>query len=598
MCNQGKTDILGVMDAVEDVKSRLSIEDVISEYVELKRAGRNYKGLSPFTSERTPSFIVSPEKGIWHDFSSGKGGNMFSFVMEMEGLDFRGALEHLARKAGVDLSQYDSGRSAEMSKTKDRLRQANELAVKFYQTQLKGNRPALQYLLGKRQFTKDIVLAFRLGYSPNNGTALVDFLAKKGFTPTEIQQAGLSAKSYRGGQRDMFRGRIMVPLMDAQGQPLGFTARLLEDDPNAPKYINTPQTLLYDKGRHVYGLHLAKDALRREGYAVLVEGNLDVIASHQAGVAQVVATAGTALTEPHLKAINRFTGDVRLAFDQDRAGIAATERAIPIAGKVGVSLSIITIPEGKDPDELVRRDPELWRTAIMQNQYALDWLIAKYQSHLDLTSATGKRQFSDILLRVVKQLSDEVEQDHYLNQIAQIIGVSRAALQAKSQTMTSDHKKLRKPKTDVASQTRLEDILKVQDHFLALVLVRPALRKNLERIVTDMLPQPEARQLYVFLLGHPDFDGTAGPVDKLKPIADYVKILGLQYDELYRDRDDIDLLTEVAYLRSELVKQYVKTKKQVIQEQLAAAADPRPLLAQVAALDHLLTSSTKENEHA
>lgn len=595
MCIKGKTDILRVMDAVEEVKSRLSIEDVISEYVELKRAGRNYKGLSPFSAERTPSFIVSPEKGIWHDFSSGKGGNMFSFVMEMEGLDFRGALEHLARKAGVDLSQYDSGRSAEIGKTKDRLRQALELAVRFYQTQLRNNKAALEYLLGKRQFTKDIVLAFRLGYSPNNGTALVDFLAKKGFTVTEIQQAGLSAKSYRGGQRDMFRGRIMVPLMDAQGQPLGFTARLLEDDPNAPKYINTPQTLLYDKSRHVYGLHLAKDALRREGYAVLVEGNLDVIASHQAGVAQVVATAGTALTEPHLKAINRFTGDVRLAFDQDKAGIAATERAIPIAGKVGVSLSIITIPEGKDPDELVRRDPDLWRKAIMQNQYALDWLITKYQSQLDLTSATGKRQFSDILLRVVKQLPDEVEQDHYLNQIAQTIGVSRGALEAKSQTLTTDQRKLRKPKTDVSMQTKPEDVIKVQDHFLALVLVRAALRKHLDRITTDMLPQPEARQLRAFLLENPDFDGTSGPVDKLKPIADYVKILGLQYDELYRDRDDIDLLTEVAYLRSELVKQYVKTKKQGIQEQLTTADDPRPLLAEVAALDHLLTSSTKEN---
>lgn len=583
------------MDAVEEVRARLNIEDVVSEYVELKRAGRNYKGLSPFTVERTPSFMVSPEKGIWHDFSSGKGGNMFSFVMEMEGLDFRGALEHLARKAGIDLSQYDSGHSAQMGQTKERLRQALELAVKFYQTQLRGSKVALEYLLRKRQFTKESVLAFRLGYAPNNGAALVDFLIKKGFTQKEIQQAGLSAKSYRGGMRDMFRGRIMIPLMDAQGQPLGFTARLLEDDPDAPKYINTPQTLLYDKGRHVFGLHLAKDALRREGYAVLVEGNLDVIASHQAGVAQVVATAGTALTEPHLKAINRFTGDVRLAFDQDRAGIAATERAIPIAGKVGVTLSIITITEGKDPDELVRRDPELWRQAINQNQYALDWLMAKYQAQLDITSATGKRQFSDILLRVVKQLPDEVEQDHYLNQIAQIIGVSRGALEAKSQTLTSDSKRLRKPKADLTSQARLEDIIKTQDHYLALALVRPGLRKYLERVGPDMLPQPEARTLFEFLLNHPEFDGVAGPVDKLKPIADYVKILGLQYDELYRDREDVDLLSEVAYLRSELVKQYVKTKKQAIQEQLAGATDPTPLLAQVKALDHLLTSITKEN---
>src|SRR5665811_1433802 len=218
------------------------------------------------------------------------------------------------------------------------------------------------------RFSKTTALEWQLGYSPNNGSALINYAKGKGFTEAEIKQAGLSAQSYRGGIQDMFRGRLMIPLQDPQGRIIGFTARLLDDDPNAPKYINTPQTVLYDKSRHVYGLHLAKESIRKTKFVVLVEGNLDVIASHQAGVRQVVATAGTALTEPHLKALSRFTGDIRLCFDADKAGVAATERAIPVAGKVGVNLQIITIPSGKDPDELIKQDVDTWRRIIEEPQ--------------------------------------------------------------------------------------------------------------------------------------------------------------------------------------------------------------------------------------
>ena len=351
------------MDAVEEVKARLSIEDVISEYVQLKRAGRNWKGLSPFSNEKTPSFMVSPEKQIWHDFSSGKGGNMFSFIMEVEGLDFKGALELLARKAGIDIEQFRT-KGRQGGPDKERLHQLLELASKFYQVQFSKNKTALTYVFTKRGYSKETALEWRIGYSPNNGSALLDFAKSKGYTEEELKQAGLSARNYRGGTQDMFRGRLMIPLQDPQGRVIGFTARLLEDNPEAPKYINTPQTVLYDKSRHVYGLHLAKESIRKSQYAILVEGNLDVIASHQAGIRQVVATAGTALTEPHLKALSRFTGDIRLAFDADKAGVAATERAIPIASRVKVSLSMIDIPSGKDPDELIKQDPTLPRCLL------------------------------------------------------------------------------------------------------------------------------------------------------------------------------------------------------------------------------------------
>jgi DNA primase len=578
------------MDAVEEVKNRLSIEDVISEYVQLKRAGRNWRGLSPFSNEKTPSFMVSPEKQIWHDFSSGKGGNVFSFIMEVEGVDFKGALEILARKAGIDLEQFrpnNKGRGPD----KKRLLELLELSTKFYQVQFSQNQKTLEYVLQKRNYSKDTALEWRLGYSPNNGTALVDYAKSKGFTEAELKQAGLSAQRYKG-VGDMFRGRLMVPLQDAQGHVIGFTARLLDDDPQAPKYINTPQTVLYDKSRHIYGLHLAKQTIRKEGFAVLVEGNLDVIASHQAGVRQVVATAGTALTEPHLKTLSRFTGDIRLSFDADKAGIAATERAIPIASRVKVSLSIIDIPSGKDPDELIRENPAIWEQAINKHKYALDWLIERNKQLLDLQSAQGKREFSDILLPVVRALSDDVERDHYLNEIAKTLDVSREALEQKYQKTTSinqpDRKKRVKVQPGQIDKVSLEN-QKAQNHFLSLMLMRKTLREFLELVTPGMLYEADARKLLEFLKKNPDFDGKK-EAGALQDLADYVKILGVIYEELYQGLELNELHYESARLQARLVEHFIKTEKTKLVEQLADAdtAETRALLEEARKYDQLL----------
>ncbi len=578
------------MDAVEEIKSRLNIEDVISEYVQLKRAGRNFKGLSPFSNERTPSFMVSPEKGIWHDFSSGKGGNIFSFVMEMEGLDFKEALELLARKANVDLEQFRGSRGSGNTKIKERLFAANEMACKFYQAHFSKSQTALEYVFQKRQFTKDIALEFRLGYAPNNGSALINYLTNHGFSEKELTQAGLTARRYRGGIQDMFRGRLMVPLMDQQGRVIGFTARILEDDPNAPKYLNTPQTLLYDKSRHVYGFHLAKDSLRKDGFAVLVEGNLDVIASHQAGVRNVVATAGTAMTEMHLKTISKFTGDIRLAFDQDKAGLAATERAIPVAAKIGVRLSIITIPAGKDPDELIQKDPQLWQNAITSSDYAIDWVIEQYKSRLDLDKAPDKREFSDVTLAVVRQLQDSVEQDHYSRKIAEILGVAPEAIHSKLLETPSQRANRKHERRIVQIDHLALERKKNQDQLLALGLMRPALRPHLREVDQDMLPEEAGKILLSYLHAHPDFDGKLADAPELKKINEYIKIVSLQYETLYQDQDDVELGHEAKRLRNRLIDQYVKTKKAEIAYDLHDADERtiKELLEQAKALDALL----------
>lgn len=575
------------MDAVEEIKSRLSIEDIVGEYVQLKRAGRNFKGLSPFTNEKTASFMVSPEKQIWHDFSSGKGGDVFRFVMEVEGLDFRASLEFLARKAGIDLAQFDK-KSNSNSDLKSRIYLANELATKFYQVQLTKNPAALEYLLKERAFSKHVLLSFRLGYSPNTGDALLKYLTKNGFTSEELQKAGLITRGYRGS-RDMFRGRIMIPLCDNQGRAVGFTARLLSSSDSEPKYINTPQTIVYDKSRNVFGLHLAKEAIRKTGYAVVVEGNLDVIASHKAEVNNVVATAGTAITKFHLKSLAYLTTDIRLAFDQDKAGLAAAERAIPIASEVGINLQIVSIPSGKDPDELIRNEPKLWVQTIEKPQYAIDWLIQTYQQELDLNSATGKKKFSDIILPVLTKLEDPVEQDHYLNKISELIGVSKSALSGKSEKFTKVVN-YRKPKNIQLPDKLDVEKNKIEDQYLALVLMLPEIRKLNKFIQPEMLVKETAKEVLIFLKEEPKFSKDPIEEPKLKTSTDYVKMLMLLYEALYQDLDETELSFEAKRMQERLITKYVKQQKQILTEELRNSNKSKTieLLNKAKKLDYLL----------
>lgn len=552
-----------MQDAKEEVRSRLNIEDVVGEYVQLKRAGRNFKGLSPFSGEKTPSFYVSPDKNIWHDFSSNKGGDVFSFVMEVEGVGFREALELLSRKAGVDLSIYDTKGSQEVARLKKRLLEANDLAAQYYQQSLVRNQHALEYVFKKRGLSKEIVGTFRIGYAPSTGDALTQFLAKKGFKPNELAQAGLTNR-YGG---DLFRGRMMVPLMDGGGQVIGFTARILADEPNAPKYLNTPQTLLYDKGRHVFGLSQAKESIRTGDYAVIVEGNLDVVSSHQAGITQVVATAGTALTENHLKALVRLSSNVRLSFDGDKAGLAATERAVPIAQAVGVELSIVSLPDGaKDPDELIKQNPALWTTAIEAAEPVVDWVLKRHAEQQDLNSAAGKRLFTTAALTVVRALRDPVEREHYLQKIAALTGSSLQTLAEKLSDTKSEEKQLKPVVQQAQSEASNRDDTLYQDNLLALVTAYPEARTMIGELTPEMLHLPERQELLYFLQTNPD--ATFDPIPKgLQEHETYVKIVLLKADARYGSWNDADRSLESA----RLVRQVITEHKQIKKDQLVVA---------------------------
>ena len=554
-----------MQDAKEEVRSRLNIEDVIGEYVQLKRAGRNFRGLSPFTGEKTPSFYVSPDKHIWHDFSSNKGGDIFSFVMEVEGMDFRAALEHLARKAGVDLSMYETKGNQEIANRKKRLLAANEMAANYYQQSLVKNQHAVEYVFKTRGLSKKIVRDFKIGYAPTSGDALVRFLTKKGFTPKELSQAGF-VNRFDG---DLFRGRMTIPLMDGTGQVIGFTGRIIIDEPKAPKYLNTPQTLLYDKGRHVFGLSQAKESIRAHDYAVIVEGNLDVISSHQVNVSQVVATAGTAMTENHLRALVRLTSHVRLAFDGDKAGLAATERAIPLAQNVGIELAIVSMPDSaKDPDELIKQDPKLWQKAIDDAIPAVDWVLKQYSLREDLTTAAGKRKFTTMALDVVKMLSDSVEQEFYINKIAQYSDSSVEALKEKLSHSDLQAKKIYK---NVVGQTEVvQDPAYLQDNLLAVALIDGATHDLFRQVDVDIFIGEERRSVVKYLAENGGKSLKDTP-DQLKKYDIYVKILLLKADARYADWNDQDRYFETARLIRQVVTEHKKKQKEVLTEQLRDA---------------------------
>jgi len=490
-------------DAKEEIKSRLAVEDVVGQYVELKRAGRNLKGHSPWGVDKTPSFMVSPEKGIWHDFSANKGGDIFTFVMEVEGISFKEAMEKLAERAGVDLSKYRGGDSA-ITKRKARAREALVLATKYYQACLVRSKSVCEYVFYKRNLNRKTVAEFKIGYSPASGKALRTALEKRGFTERELDDAGL-LNQYKS---DMFRNRMMVPFIDTTGNVIGYTARVL--DKSEPKYLNTSETILFNKSRFIFGLYNAKEAIRRNNYVVIVEGNMDVISSHQAGVKEAVATSGTAMTEQHLKALSKLTSDIRLAYDGDAAGVKATERAIMLAGDLGIELSVISNYHGaKDPDELIQKDPKLWQQAVSERVPAVDWLLNKYEENLNLRSAPDKKKYSDVALKLLSYIKDEVERASYEEKVAKKLGIEVKILREKGERLNkkleqaAENRYLKKPKTTIVP----EHIKKLENSLLALKLFGGITKTD----IPFEIPEDETRIDELELIFNNDHEGIKEP---------------------------------------------------------------------------------------
>lgn len=448
------------MEPKEEIKQRLPIEVVIGEYIELKRAGRNYKGLSPFSAEKTPSFIVSPEKNIWHDFSSGKGGDIFSFVMQVEGLEFPEALKNLATKAGVELPEYNAGAKT-ATKLKKRLYEVNKMATKYFQTSLLKNPEALNYLK-ERGITKQAIKDFELGYAPNSPQGLVKLLQKHNFTVDEIQKAGV-ASNRQGGLYDIFRERITFPFVSPKGEHLGFTGRAIKDTTFGPKYLNTPATLIYNKSDFLYGLNLAKESIRTKNQVVLLEGNFDVVNSYQAGLQEVVAASGTAITPLQLRQLQRFTDNLIFCLDTDKAGINATIRSLEVSASTDLKVFVATIPENyKDPDELIQAEGlQAWELAVQSRQDAYIWMIETLAKQIDLSSPAQKGSYANQCQGILNLIKNPVAKEGYQRYLAEKLQVSIEALDQLA-TTASTKKTLKKAKLDPKKPKELE---KLQSKF-------------------------------------------------------------------------------------------------------------------------------------
>ncbi|MBI4708591.1 MAG: DNA primase [Candidatus Portnoybacteria bacterium] len=483
-----------MLSPVDEIKNRLDVIEVVGSYVKLQKAGRNYRAPCPFHSEKTPSFMVSPERQIWHCFGCGAGGDIFAFVKQIEGVEFGDALRILARRAGVVLKKQDPA----VQTQRKRLYEICELATKFFQKQLeatKSGQNAYEYLISERGLSSQTIKDWRLGWAPDEWHSLSAFLGERGYSDEDIFNTGLAVKRDENFQfpisnfqknsksqipnyYDRFRSRIMFPIFDIQGQIVGFAGRIFgKEDVNAGKYINTPQTILYDKSRLLYGLNFAKMDLRQKNSCILVEGNLDVIMSHQAGVKNVVASSGTALTAEHLKIIKRYTDNLIFAFDMDLAGENATKRSIDLALENDLNAKIIKIDK-KDPADLIKEEPDAWQKTLEEAMpiidYYFDCTFAKFKSE----RPEDKKQIARILLPVIKKISNQIEQSHWIGEMARRLKTDEKILYSELRKASLPSSNLA---TTVQTPQKIEERTRAQEleeKLLSLYLNFPEHLKN------------------------------------------------------------------------------------------------------------------------
>lgn len=467
------------MKETDQIKTKLDIVDLVGEYLQLKPAGSgSFKANCPFHQEKTPSFFVSKSKQIWHCFGCGEGGDHFEFIQKIEGMEFPEALEFLAGKAGIELPKFNR----EAAGIRQKLISINELAAKFYHKVLLESQSAAvaRDYIEKRNLNPDIVDLFKLGYAPDKWEALLAFLKKKGYSENDIIQAGLAVRKERGsGCYDRFRNRLMFPIQNHQGKVVGFTARLLDPEAKEAKYVNTPQTKIYNKSEVIYGLDKAKREIQEKDLAIIVEGNMDVISSHQAGVANAIASSGTALTEDQVNLIKRYTENVAFAFDADSAGQAAAKRGIDMALQQGLNVSVITMGEAKDPDELINQGPEKWREAIKNRIGVMKYYFNKAKQDFDLNQARGKKEASHFLLGEISKIKDGVEQTHWIQELSRMIDVNekvlRESLPKPGQPVKSSPSG--SVETNRAEQKSKSDL--AAEKLIAILINRPELINNL-----------------------------------------------------------------------------------------------------------------------
>lgn len=549
--------------AIEKIKEKIDVVDLVGGHIKLQKAGINYRAICPFHSEKTPSFFVFPARQNWYCFGCSSGGSIFDFVMKIEGIEFGDAFKILAQRAGVELKKQDPRITTE----RQRLYEICEISCCFFEKQLQSAQKGQEverYLI-KRGLNNESIKKWRIGYAPDKWQALSNFLISQGYNREEIVKAGLAVKTTNNEQQiandsyyDRFRSRIIFPIFDLNSQVIGFGGRVLEDEKeDGVKYINTPNTLLYDKSRILYGLNFAKTEIRKKDFVILTEGYFDVILVHQAGFENAVALSGTALNIERMKILKRHTSNLYTALDMDAAGDAATIKGIDLAQKEDFNIKVIDMPKGSDPAELIAEDVEKWRGFVEQAQDVFDFYFQNIFSKFDQNKPDGKKEIANFLLLKIKEIPNKILQAHWIQRLANKIKINEEIIWEELRKITKKEEgKMVFEKTEgskdapaAKKEERKNRKELLEERILFLVLKNPECLKLLKE---DTLSLFSAQTKSVFDFIREKENGTEDRKDK-KQIE---KNLG----EIKKDDEDIKKILDKIILTAELDEINLTTK--------------------------------------
>jgi len=558
-----------ISSPIDEIKSRLDIVEVIGSYIKLHKAGANYRALCPFHSEKKPSFFVSPARQIWHCFGCGKGSDIFGFVKEIEGVEFGDALRILAQRAGVELKPI----RPELKTERNRLYEICELATRFFEKQLEESstgKEAKKYLLS-RNISEESIKKWRLGYAPDVWQGLSDFLTSRSYKKEEVEKAGLGISSDQGSFYDRFRGRIIFPIFDLNSQVVGFGGRIFKekDKTEIAKYVNTPNTLLYDKSRILYGLDKAKVEIRKKDSCILVEGYTDVIMTHQAGTQNVVATSGTALTLEQLKILRRYSNNLILGFDMDVAGDTATKRGIDLAQIQGFDIRVIRLPEGKDAADVISLNPKEWEKAIENAKLILDFYFESAFSGRDPKTPEGKKEISKILLPVLKRIPNQIEKSFWIQRLAKDLGVREEDLREELKKVKLEENLYGLEPEEIISLPPKSRKELLGERLLTLILKTGNKNLNLIDEKENFYFSQKTQEILMNLKKDKNF-----PTEKLSPeTIDYFNYLALKAE--IEEIEEKDIEPEIKYCLKEIQHLGVKNKLDQISQEIKKAEEEK-----------------------
>lgn len=554
---------------IEQIKQAITIADFIGEYIQVTRAGVNFKARCPFHNEKSPSFMISNERQSWHCFGCNEGGDVFTFLQKMEGLSFPEALKILADRTGVEIPRQ--GNAEYQSSVKNRGKDVLEFAALFYHAVLNQSprAEAARAYVTHRGLDSVTLKTWTVGYAPDAFDALLNAATKRGIGVDDLLASGLIGRTERGGYYDRFRDRVMFPIRDHHGAVVGFTGRLLVEKEHQGKYVNTPQTALFDKGALLYGLNRAKVAIKKEKSVVIVEGQMDVITAHQFGFEHTVASSGTALTDIQLQLLKRYTDTIIMAFDQDSAGRAAALRGIMIALARGLEVKVIVVPEGagKDADEIIRKDKQVWADSVRDAVPFIEFAIASAVKTNDITSAKGKAAAVGAVIPFISSLESPVEREVWIQMLARQVGIR---FETVIQEMNQQTKRVLRSSPPIVGGVGGGLELKPQvttSPFVRLLVLHLKLGKPIETFpdLPESVFLEEFRPLYR-ALKNPYTDGT--------PIRDAEEpqhVLSLMADHLYGNLSQKEVEEEYARLTARCQGLYLQAKKAHLEGELRIA---------------------------